>query len=328
MKGIKMNYVYEGLGTSSYEDDVKADKVFPFVRELRFKHGLQVFSMAIHQTHSGDFIRNSFSLCNPMGIAIAKVWFDDKEEQFCYYSMWYEKSRGSDSKDRRTLRSKKLSSLMNTLKKCNVVPDDENVLRNLMTEHRYGYGNAITAVRDKIGNEGKHNPFQPDEVHELLEIVLADKPYDSLVDDLKNKLAQTLDNYREKDKIKQARVAEVNRFFGSCYALFVDGLGQYVVGVIKHEKMDTGRSWHYDGFEVIKPFKRYADIDALGVYPDLVSYLTMLKTYAENKEFAEFYGYVPRTNTYIESLDMVITSCYTDGSKEFTDLQLYTPCQS
>jgi hypothetical protein len=261
-----------------------------------------------------------------MGIAIAKVWFDDNEEQFCYYSLMYEKSRGSDTKDRKTLRSKKLFSLMNTLKKCDVVPDNDKVLSILMQEHRYGYGNAVQAVQDKMGNAGKNNPFNAEEVHAMLNILLADKTYDSLDGDLKNKLTQALDNYREKDKIKQARVAEVHRFFDCCYALFVDGLGQYVVGVIKYKKMDTRRSWQYDGFEVIKPFKRYADIDALGVYPDLVSYLTMLKTYAENKEFAEFYGYVPRTNSYIESLDMVISNCYTDGSKEFTNLQVYTPC--
>jgi hypothetical protein len=328
MKGIKMNYVYEGLDKGGYEDDVKADKVFPLVRELRFKHGLQVFGMARQQTHSGDFIRNSFALCNPMGIAIAKVWFDDKEEQFCYYSLWYEKSRGSDSKDRRTLRSKKLSSLINTLKKCDVVPDDDKVVIELMTGHRYGYSNAVTAVQDKMGNPSKHSPFNPEELHAMLNVLLDDKPYDSLADELQNKFKQTLDNYKEKDNISKARDEEVDRFFGSCYALFVDGLGQYIVGVIKHKRMDTGRAWLFDGFEVIKPFKRYADIDALGVYPDLVSYLTMLKTYAENKEFSEFYGYVPRTNSYIESLDMVISSCYTDGSKEFTDLQLYTPCQS
>jgi len=323
-----MNYVYEGLDQGGYEDDVKADKVFPLVRELRFKYGLQVFAKANQTSWQGNHINDNFSLCNPMGIAVAKVWFEEKEEQFCYYSLWYEKSRGSDSKDRRTLRSKKLSSLMNTLKKCDVVPDNDKVLQSLMTEHRYGYGNAVTVVQDKIGNEGKHNPFNANEVHELLEIVLADKPYDSLVDDLKNKLAQTLDNYREKDKIKQARVAEVHRFFDSCYALFVDGLGQYVVGVVKYKQMDTGRSWHYDGFELVKPFKRYADINALGVYPDLISYLTMVKTWSENKGQTEFYGYVPRTNSYIESLDMIISSCYTDGSKEFTDLQVYTPCST
>lgn len=323
-----MNYVYEGLDKGSYEDNVKEDKVFPLVRELRFKYGLQVFSMDQQTTWQGNHIHHNFSLCNPMGVAIAKVWFDESEEQFCYYSLWYEKSRGSDSRDRRTLRSKKLSSLMNTLKKCDVVPNDDKVVQEIMTGHRFGYNGAVQAVQDKVGNPSKHNPFNAEEVHAMLNILLADKTYDSLEGDLKNKLSQTLDNYKEKDNISKARDEEVNRFFGSCYALFVDGLGQYVVGVVKHKKMDTGRSWQYDGFEVVKPFKRYADIDALGVYPDLVSYLTMLKTYAENKDFAEFYGYVPRTNSYIESLDMVISTCYTDGSKEFTDLQVFTPCST
>jgi len=323
-----MNYVYEGLDTVVSEDDVKNNKVFPLMRELRFKYGLQVFTKYQEKRWNEAHLDEGYALCNPMGIAVAKVWYEEKEQQFCYYSLWYEKSRGSDSADRKTLRSKKLSSLMATLKKNDVVPDDDKVVVELMTGHRYSYGNAIQAVQDKMGNANKNNPFNAEEVHAMLNILLDDKPYDSLTDELQNKVKQTLDNYKEKDNISKARTDEIDRFFGNCYALFVDGLGQYIVGVIKHKRMDTGKAWQYDGFEIVKPFKRYADIDALGVYPDLVSYLTMLKTYSENKGQTEFYGYVPRTNSYIESLDMVIGYSYTDGSKEFTDLQVYTPCST
>ena len=323
-----MNYVYEGLETVVCEDDVKNNKVFPLVRELRFKYGLQAFDKYEEKRWNEAHLGEGFTLCNPMGIAIAKVWYEEKEEQFCYYSTWYEKSRGSDSADRKTLRSKKLSSLMATLKKNDVVPDDEKVMKELMTAHRFGYRSAIDEVRDKMGNPNKNNSLPAEELHLMLEVLLEGKPYDSLPDEMKNKLALTLDSYKEKDNIKDARTKEVERFFGSCYALFVDGLGQYVVGVIKHKEMDTGKGWNYDGFEILKPFKRYKDVDALGVYPDLVSYLTMLKTYAENKNYEHFYGYVPKTNKHFEELDMIVSSSYADGSKQFTDLQVYTPCST
>jgi hypothetical protein len=272
----------------------------------------------------------AFTLCNPMGIAIAKVFYEEKEEQFCYYSTWYEKSRGSDSSDRRTLRSKKLSSLMSTLKKNDVVPSESKVSKEIMAGGRFNYRHAVETVRDKMGNCNKNNPFNPDDIHPLLETLLEGKPYDSLPDELKNKVTQTLDNYREKDNIKKARDEEVNRFFGNCYALFVDGLGQYVVGVVKYKEIEssTNIKYNYDGFEIVKPFKRFADIDALGVYPDLVSYLTMLKTYAENKNHEQFCGYVPKTNTYFEDLDMLVSNTYNDGSKQFTCVEVYTPCQS
>lgn len=321
-----MNYVYEDVDTVVSEDDVKDDKVFPLVRELRFKYGLQVFNRSKSTTWEGMTKHHDYTLCNPMGVAIAKVWFDNNEEQFCYYTRYYEKSRGSDSRDRRTIRSKKLSSLMNTLKKCDVVPNDEKVLQTIMTDHAFAYGSSVATVRDAVGNDGKHNPFNVNEIQSMLEILLDGKSYDSLEGDIKNKMTQALDNYKDKDNIRKARQEEVERFFGSCYALFVDGLGQYVVGVIKYKEMDTGKAWTYDGFEVIKPFKRYKDIDALGVYPDLVSYLTMLKTYSENKNFEKFRGYVPSVNHFAKDLDMVINTTYTDGSEEFTTTQLYTPC--
>jgi hypothetical protein len=325
-----MNYVYEGLDTVVSEDDVKNNKVFPLVRELRFKYNLQVFNMYEEKRWSEAHLDQAFTLCNPMGIAIAKVFYEEKEEQFCYYSTWYEKSRGSDSSDRRTLRSKKLSSLISTLKKNDVVPSEEKVTKEIMAGGRFNYRHAVETVRDKMGNCNKNNPFNPDDIHPLLETLLEGKPYDSLPDELKNKVTQTLDNYREKDNIKKARDEEVNRFFGNCYALLVDGLGQYVVGVVKYKEIEssTNIKYNYDGFEIIKPFKRFADIDALGVYPDLVSYLTMLKTYAENKNHESFYGYVPKTNTYFQDLDMLVSNTYNDGSKQFTCVEVYTPCQS
>jgi hypothetical protein len=325
-----MNYVYEGLDAVVSEDDVKNNKVFPLVRELRFKYNLQVFNMYEEKRWNESHLDQGFALCNPMGIAIAKVFYEEKEEQFCYYSTWYEKSRGSDSSDRKTLRSKKLSSLMSTLKKNDVVPSEEKVTKQIMTGSSFNYRDAVNAVRDKIGNCDKNNPFNSDDIHPLLEILLDGKPYDSLPDELKNKVTQTLDSYKQKDNIKKTRDEEVNRFFGSCYALFVDGLGQYVAGVIKHKyiKSSSNNNYSYDGFEIVKPFKRFADIDALGVYPDLVSYLTMLKTYAENKNHEQFYGYVPRTNTYFEDLDMMVCNSYHDGSKQFTTLEVYTPCST
>ena len=325
-----MNYVYEGLDAVVLEDDVKNNKVFQFVRELRFKYDLQVFSKFETDKWQGGHKDEGFALCNPMGIAIAKVWYEEGEQQLCYYSTWYEKSRGSDSKDRRTVRSKKLSSLMSTLKKNDVVPSEEKVSKEIMAGGRVNYSHAVETVRDKMGNCNKNNPFNPDDIHPLLETLLEGKPYDSLPDELKNKVTQTLDNYREKDNIKKARDEEVNRFFGNCYALLVDGLGQYVVGVVKHKQIESSSNikYNYDGFDIVKPFKRFADIDALGVYPDLVSYLTMLKTYAENKNHEQFYGYVPKTNTYFEDLDMLVSNTYNDGSKQFTAVEVYTPCQS
>ena len=62
----------------------------------------------------------------------------------------------------------------------------------------------------------------------------------------------------------------------------------------------------------------------------MVSYLTMLKTYGENKFTDTNYygGFVPRVNSYVEDLDMIISNYYTDGSREFSLVQVFTPCST
>ena len=329
-----MNYVYEGLDTTNqWEDQVKADKVFPFVRELRFKYGLQVYDVQ-KVMHNGTYLIYAYILCNTMGIPISKVWFDNNEENFNYYSLWYEKSRGSDGKDRRTLRSKKMSTLMTTLKKNEVVPSDEKVLNTMMTDHKFGYPNAVEAVRDKCGNPHKKSDISGDGLHALLKVILEKQEITSLPDEMLSKMKEWLDTYNKKDEIKIEREKKVAEFFNPCYMLSVDGLGQYVVGVIKYKMLDrklpNGNTRQYEGFEIVKPFKRFKNIDALGEYPDMVSYLTMLKTYSENKfTDASYYGgFVPRVNSYVEDLDMVINNYYTDGSREFSLVQVFTPCST
>lgn len=319
-----MNYVYEGLDpTGDIEAKLLADKAFPLVRELRFKYNLQ--AVAESKSQQGQ---QAFTLCNQSGINVARVYYDQGEEQFCYYSIFYQKDRGSDSADRRTLRSKKLSLLMANIKKNEVIPTDEFILlhhNSVVGHYRY----AVESVIESVGSSKKNQALSAEEGQALLEIVLNGKDGNSLAGEMKNKFKQILDNYHEKDNIKIKQDEAVDKFFKPCYMVSVDKRGQFVVGVVTNEESngDVNRRKHYS---IVKPFKRVANLED---YPELLSCMPMLKVYSEEKfknEEVEYWGeFIPKFNgKYIPDLDMIISSDYVDGSIDFTPIWVLTPCLS
>ena len=319
-----MNYVYEGLDpTGEIEAKLLADKAFPLVRELRFKYNLQ--AVAENKIDNGRY--QAFMLCNGTGINVARVYYNQDEEQFCYYSTFYQKDRGSDSVDRRTLRSKKLSLLMANIKKNGVIPTEEFILlqHNCIASH---YQYAINAIVENVGSSKKNQALSAEDGQALLEIVLDGKDSNSLAGEMKNKFKQILDNYQEKDNIKIKQDEAVDKFFKPCYMVSVDKRGQFVVGVVTNEESKDGNKRKY--YSIVKPFKRVANLED---YPELLSCMTMLKVYSEEKfknEEVEYWGgFVPKFNgKHIADLDMVISSDYIDGSIDFTSLWVLTPCLS
>ena len=318
-----MNYVYEGLDpTGDIEAKLLADKAFPLVRELRFKYNLQ--AVAEYKMENGRY--QAFTLCNQSGINVARVYYDQDEEQFCYYSIYYQKDRGSDSADRRTLRSKKLSLLMANIKKNEVIPTDEFILlSHNSTQSHYRY--AVESVIESVGSSRKNQVLSAEEGQVLLEIVLDGKDSNSLAGETKNKFKQILDNYQEKDNIKIKQDEAVDKFFKPCYMVSVDKRGQFVVGVVTHDKGNGTMEQYYS---IVKPFKRVANLED---YPELLSCMPMLKVYSEEKfknEEVEYWGgFVPKfSGKYIPDLDMIISSDYIDGSIDFTPIWVLTPCLS
>ena len=319
-----MNYVYEGLDpTGEIEAKLLADKAFPLVRELRFKYNLQ--AVAENKIDNGRY--QAFMLCNGTGINVARVYYNQDEEQFCYYSTFYQKDRGSDSADRRTLRSKKLSLLMANITKNGVIPTEEFILlqHNCIASH---YQYAVNAIVENVGSSKKNQALSAEDGQALLEIVLDGKDSNSLAGEMKNKFKQILDNYQEKDNIKIKQDEAVDKFFKPCYMVSVDKRGQFVVGVVTNEESKDGNKRKY--YSIVKPFKRVANLED---YPELLSCMTMLKVYSEEKfknEEVEYWGgFVPKFNgKHIVDLDMVISSNYIDCSIDFTSLWVLTPCLS
>jgi hypothetical protein len=110
-----MRLIYEGFENEMLEKCINDSPAKKLIHELNFKYGLKVVDKVDpHSLSRSSPI--SFLLADPNGFMVAKVWTDKECDDvvYNYRSPFYRKERGSDSADRETLHSKKLSTLMAT----------------------------------------------------------------------------------------------------------------------------------------------------------------------------------------------------------------------
>jgi len=310
-------FFLDGFGSDDELASLKESPAFPLVRELEFKFGLKVLRLCPVRTDHGA--QGAFQLCNKSGIAVAKVWAqpnNDGRTEYCYRSPYYVKERGSSREDKETIRSVKISSLMATLTRHNVVPPHDEMVGKKVAMTK----DAMSLMRRHMGESNKSQLMRPDEIHALLaEFLGQDLNSRGLSIDI-SLCKNTLDKYDEADRIRDKKVEEVKRAFANpFYMIGVDELGHHIIGKFSLTVMDEANNKFQ--YETIEPFKRYATIED---YPDLVPLMTMVKVSYETKDgMAKQNGY-PIQDKYDENLDM--TFFYSQRPTHYDCLWMTTPC--
>lgn len=310
-----VNYIYEGCDPDgSIEQELKASPAFNFVKELHFKYNMSVTGIdeIRYWGRSGAKQCRAFLMAKSNGLNICRVYTeqDGADTIYCYYSPYYEKERGSDSTDRKTLRSKKLSFLMSNLKKNNVVPDD--VTRAYSTNRAYTV--AVRGIADKIGCATRSSNFNAEQEYALLKALLNKE---SLPDELLTKATNALANHDKVTDVRVRRDEEINRFFGKSYVVLADGTDSVVTGIIKHVDNDNDPY-----FEEVEPLRRCMASDVGEHFPELAGFLAMLKVHTDGKDLAS--NCLPRTTCLFGDLDMY-TSMW-DSPDHFKGVWMFTPC--
>jgi hypothetical protein len=225
--------------------------------------------------------KNAYMMCYPNGLAVCKVWttvlggVKNDQLEFCFRSQYYAKSRGQDQSDRETIRSVKLSSLMATLKRQDVVRAKKDLMDNKVKTVK----NGIYNLRKAMGVSDKQNNFTADEIHAMLATLLGETTDLKLVALDLNKCKNTLDIYKEADRIRDIKIEESKRFFKNpFYLIGIDDyhhllIGKFKMNVLSNEALKME-------YETIEDFKRVKDIED---YPELVPLMTMMKVSYENK---------------------------------------------
>jgi len=310
---IMKNMVTDELVSALEQAEVKN-----FIRDLSFTYGLKVIR-AVRDTRLPFFTpkSNEFLLgYDTNGMAVCKVWTDkspDNKVQYCLRTPFAKKERGSDPADRETWRSVKISTLMGTLKRHDVLIKAFELITNHLKRR---VEEAMSYQREVLGNSGKSiNELKADDVHALLLTVLGESPSAMGYHLDINKCKIVLDKYNQAHTIKLKKVEEENRFFGNpLYAIGADG-EDLVIGIIKRRVDDKADKIVY---EIHKPFERVRNLDN---YPDLIAPMTMAKIALEDKKLVS--NIVPRHDGFSDSLDMAFTS----GSEisEYHYQWLFTP---
>lgn len=287
--------IVDEFATDELVDTVNQSDSKVLIQELNFKYGLKVVAVTqksdLYKYRPLEFLMTDENGVFTVGKAYTQTMGGVLEYNF--YTPYYEKDRGSDSLDKHTIHSVKLSSLMGTLKRNEVIIPSHELF---MAVHAKNFDKAHALLSSHHGSHYKPNDLNGNEVHALLKALLGESPnIDGAVLDMKM-CKELLDKYNNLDRIKVTKEEDLKRFFNKFYAIGADGMNHLVIGTVEYT--DT------DKLNIVEPFVRVKD---LSNHEHLMSIMTMLKVYmAEKKPDVRFYGnIVPQSSGYVNDLDVI-----------------------
>lgn len=308
-----MNLIYEGFETEQLSELINNSSAKRFIQELNFKYGLKVVDKVDPHALSRSS-PTSFLLADPSGFMVAKVWADKECDDtiYNYRSPFYRKERGSDSADRETVHSKKLSTLMATLKRQDVVPPSSGMINKFPSE---SFNQGMGLMDAHHGRDYKNSSFSADEIHTMLKVILLGESPNELN---LNNCKEVLDKWNGQDRIKVEKRKDIERFFfNEFYAVGADKLNHLVIGSVKAMPRQGTDNYSY---EIVKPFKRMKEL------PDeFKAVMLMNKVHAEGKNVTKFFAdIVPQASGYNPDLDLINVS--TRFVDEFNPHWTLIPC--
>jgi hypothetical protein len=308
-----MNLIYEGFETEQLSELINNSSAKKLIQELNFKYGLKVVDKVDPHALSRSS-PTSFLLADPSGFMVAKVWVDkeDGHDVYNYRSPFYKKERGSDTADRETVHSKKLSTLMATLKRQDVVPPSSGMINKYPSE---SFNQGMGLMDAHHGRDYKNSSFSADEIHTMLKVILLGESPNELN---LNNCKEVLDKWNGQDRIKVEKRKDIERFFfNEFYAVGADKLNHLVIGSVKAMPRQGTDNYSY---EIVKPFKRMKEL------PDeFKAVMLMNKVHAEGKNVTKFFAdIVPQASGYNPDLDLINVS--TRFVDEFNPHWTLIPC--
>jgi hypothetical protein len=287
------NILFHAVADDSLKEKVAQSKLLPLIRELNHIYGLKVYA------ESGDFHYGSvepetgnFMLCDEVqGFPVGRVFI--YEDTFCYHTPYRSKQRGSDDFDRHTFRSKKLSSLIASLKKADIPTKGEQMIEQINDTIQQ----PMRAVWTSFDVDRKNN-LNGDYAHEILLALQSGKTLDDLPQSSRDFYLNAIDGYTKVDIQLETRKQGVHEMIDNCYVIGADRKGHYLIADAGCEEMKSNGGEYYR-FDFKSPFKR---VNSLREYPDILSCLTMTKVHLDSKYRPWHKSLAPHGDGYIPEL--------------------------
>ena len=269
-------YMYEGTWTQELEDMVENSKSKPIVEEMFYKYGLTVYAKSTRSNGGIDsFIMTMDGLpyCEVYTEDVLNIKTGEPCVSYAYYSDYYQKDRGSDSEDKRTLRSTKLSKLIATIdKKQALMPDYTSLVS------RYLMNEMAGLIKGKINPSGAKKyigDLKLPLVEKLLSYAVSKTPLGG--EELKEAKV-ILDKWTKVDDDERHTKQKIQSILGNeIYMIAETSTDGYAIGSIKITDTDTWRE-----HELIKPFQRVTSLDDYEYIDEIRPVLTMYKIYKES----------------------------------------------
>lgn len=271
------------------KEKLSSSNLLGLVRELNHKYGLVVYEEA-HFTNQTD---DNFLLTDGQGLPIGRVFMID--DAYCYHAPYVSKERGADEFDRHTFRSKKLSTLMTTLKRMNIVTSSDEVINRIDGQ----IDSLVRRVISEFPHKSKDSMYAED-AQKLLQAIVEGKDINSFSQGDRDFYLDILDKYKNVDILSNKRKQGVEEMFNDTYLIFGDALGHYMVADAGYEYEPKNQNLMV---KVKSPFKRVKDLTG---YPRALTALTMNKVHlGENFRPFNKDSLVPMGDKYIPDLELV-----------------------
>ena len=255
------------------EESIRQNNAFPLLREITHKYGLRVIDS-----------NAKMLLADDQGFVVASIWKNVTDETYNFRSVARQKDRGRHWEDRFTYFGKRIPSLMKTIAKEYLIPENTTQAIKLMFDNNIR--SCVQNISNDYGTIGKSNSmFSGDDIHELLQIVLNNRSLESLPEKSIANIKDTFDKYVQIDNIRVKRREEMAAMFSKPIAVAThDELG-FMYGKLKltptyysSRADDAGVSTVE--LEIVENFRRLHDIEEVS---ELIPTLTMHKVYMQEK---------------------------------------------
>jgi hypothetical protein len=300
------NILFHAVADDSLKENVAQSKVLPLIRELNHIYGLKVYA------ESGDFHygrvepeAGNFMLCDEVqGFPVGRVFI--YEDTFCYHTPYSSKQRGTDDFDRHTFRSKKLSSLIASLKKVGILTKGEQMIE----QFDEAMNGAVRSIYTSF-NVDRKNSLNGDYAHEILLALQSGKTLSDLPQGSRDLYLKYIDDYTKVDIQLETRKQGIHEMTDNCYVVGADRKGHYLIADGGCEvRQSNGVEFYRLSYK--SPFKR---VNSLQEYPDILSCLTMTKVHLDSDYRPWHKSLAPQGDRYIPELG--ISYGYKNNNTDF-----------
>lgn len=280
------NYIYDNSWTQELEDLIGVDKAKPLIMEMFYKHGLRAYDVISTKDVAYDkndemieVFQHKYMMTLD-GLPYCQVYVNELRDgklQYCFYSPFFEKERGRDRDDKRTVRASKISGLMRMLEKYKCVQDDP---LEVFGKGTFNYAVSSTVSELTKGARGNRSSLHSTEQFEILNAYMTGN---KLPTDKHEKYKKVFDIWHEEVETERHAVAKAQSLYGNEFYVIAESKAKGIcIGKAKvifkstDSIMDTN-------VEITDGFQRVASLDELTDIDDVKSFITMYKVYMESQ---------------------------------------------